>query len=375
MTDDQPLGPPPVEPMSDLAWSRVERGLWSRIDAGAADAKVSPPAGPRAGWRWWLVAAPLAAAAILVVVVGLQLLLQGSRGDEPVRIVSPRLPSEAASPSAPSAVSFDDSHIELDPDTALVTSHEAGRPQVLLERGAAWFTVAPRGSRHDFVVRAGDAVVRVVGTRFRVARSDERIAVEVDHGAVDVQFRGRAVAVAAGQRWSSESPARATTLAAAPPTAAPAEAGEPEEPHEPVLDPPGPPAPARAPLPKRVSRSAAKPAPAGSNAASAADPAPGTPQAAVFDREKAEYERLAALEPSAPEAAQAGYMALARGASRWAGLGLYAAARLAADRHDRRAETLLGIYLQRFPSGPNAEDARRLLARLKTDPSRAQDRP
>lgn len=374
MSGEQRLGPPPVEPMSDLAWSRVERGLWSRIDAGAADAKAAPPAGPRAGWRWWLVAAPLAAAAILAVVVGLQLLLQGSRGDEPVRIVSPALPSEAASPSSPSAVSFDDSHIELDPDTALVTSHEAGRPQVLLERGAAWFTVAPRGARPEFVVRAGDAVVRVVGTRFHVARSNERIAVEVDHGAVDVQFRGREIAVAAGQRWSSEAPERATTLAAAPPAAAPAQAGEPEEPQEPALDPVGAPAPVRAPHPKRTSRQDGKPAPAGSNAATAADPAPGTPQAAVFDRERAEYERLAALEPRSSEAAQAGYMTLARGTSRWAGLALYAAARLAADRHDRRAETLLGMYLQRFPGGPNAEDARRLQARLAAE-HRSGDRP
>lgn len=358
MTDNRRLGPPPVEPMSDVAWSRVERGLWARIDAGAAD-QAPTPAGPkRDGWRWWLVAAPLAAAAIIAVVVGFRVMLPGSP-DEPVRVVSPRAPAEGPAP-APSSVSFDDSHIELDPDTALVTSHEAGHSQVLLERGGAWFTVAPRRSRPEFVVRAGDAAVRVVGTRFRVARSDERIAVEVDHGVVDVQFRGRAVAIVAGRRWSSDSPAQVSTLSGAPPAAAPAQA-------EPAIPPaaPSPESNDRPPAgPKRT------PHPSKPAAASSPEPAPIELQreAAALDRERAEYERLAALEPRAPEAAQRGYMALASGTSRWAGLALYAAARLAADRHDRRAETLLGMYLQRFPSGPNAEDARRLLARVKAEP-------
>ncbi|HEX7843642.1 MAG TPA: hypothetical protein VF469_39485, partial [Kofleriaceae bacterium] len=68
-----------------------------------------------------------------------------------------------------------------------------------------------------------------------------------------------------------------------------------------------------------------------------------------------------------PDAALAGYLTLARGTSRWADPALFAAARLAVDRHDRRAETLLGIYLQRFPGGANAADARKLLARLKSN--------
>ena len=370
MSDEQRLGPPPVEPMSDLAWSRVERGLWSRMDAGEAAPSASPGQPARAAWRWWLVAAPLAAAAIIVVVVGLQLILHVGGSNERVRIVSPRgLPEAAQQP--PSAVSFDDSHIELDPDTALVTSHEDGHPQVLLERGAAWFTVAPRRSRPEFVVRAGDAVVRVVGTRFRVARADERIVVDVDHGAVDVQFRGRAVAVAGGQQWSSESPAQASTLAAAQPTAPAASDPEPEI----EIDAPSSATPARSPaVPKRTTRPATKPAAVGVTTPEPV-PAPGTAQAAAVDRERAEYERLAALEPRAPEAAQAGYMVLTRGTSRWAALALFAAGRLAADRHDASAEILLGTYLARYPTGANAEDARRLLGRLKASSPRGEDHP
>jgi hypothetical protein len=95
------------------------------------------------------------------------------------------------------------------------------------------------------------------------------------------------------------------------------------------------------------------------------------------DHNRAEYERLTALEGTAPETALAGYLALARTTGRdsgqWPEVALFAAARLAADlhdrravdRHERRAETLLRIYLRRFPSSANAKDARKLLERLK----------
>ncbi|HEX8108090.1 MAG TPA: hypothetical protein VF516_10210, partial [Kofleriaceae bacterium] len=94
-----------------------------------------------------------------------------------------------------------------------------------------------------------------------------------------------------------------------------------------------------------------------------------------IDRDGAEYDRLAALEPTSPAAALKGYLALARGTSRWADPALFAAARLAADRHDPRAETLLGVYLQRFPGGANAADARQLLARLQADKRDKRDKP
>jgi hypothetical protein len=104
-------------------------------------------------------------------------------------------------------------------------------------------------------------------------------------------------------------------------------------------------------------------------------PAAESSPAAEIDRDRAEYDRLAAIEFKAPDTALAGYLALARGTSRWADLALFAAARLAADRHDRRAETLLGMYLQRFPGGANATDARQLLARLKGKNPNQEDRP
>ncbi|HMG53314.1 MAG TPA: FecR family protein [Kofleriaceae bacterium] len=341
---DQRLGPPPIEPLSDAAWARVERGVWAQLGSDLPTGQRPP--GQR---RWWLAVAPLAAAAAVVAVV-IALRWQPSGLDEPSRVVSGPGPD-------PTSVMLGDSHIVLDPNTALVMRHEAEHPTVQVERGGAWFTVAPRGSRPAFIVRAGDATVHVVGTRFRVARSDERIAVEVERGLVDVNFRGSVVAVGAGQRWSSDA-GRILATAAAPPAADPApEVAAPEVAAPEVA----------APAPIRHTSRPARPA-VGS-AVAPAEVAPAAPPAEVAgDRDQTEYDRLAALEPRSPATALAGYLKLARGTSRWADPALFAAARLAVDRGDRRAETLLGIYLQRFPGGANATDARQLLARLKAGP-------
>jgi hypothetical protein len=346
MTDHERLGPPPIEPLSDVSWSRVERGVWARLDAETPTRSMPPS--PR---RWWLVAAPLAAAAAIAMIV---LATRGQTlqvADETSRVVTG---------TAPSQVSFGDSHIELEAATALVMTHEADHPTVLLDRGAAWFTVAPRLARPAFIVRAGDATVRVVGTRFRVGRSEERIAVEVDRGVVDVQFRGSVVPLRAGQRWSSDAPGYTAAVAALPPPAEPV-ATEPEpevvapEPEPEVA----PPAPRHEPKPARPAPSTVRTEPKlGSAHAGATE--------GDRDPDRDEYDRLAALEPKSPEVALVGYLALARGTSRWADPALFAGARLAVDRHDRRAETLLGIYLQRFPGGANAADARKLLARLRS---------
>ena len=167
---------------------------------------------------------------------------------------------------------------------------------------------------------------------------------------------GSAVPVRAGQRWSSDAPSQLAAVVAAPPPAKPAVAPEPEP--EPEIAPPAP----------RHASKPARPAPATVRT----EPKLGSAHAEVADGDRdpdrSEYDRLAALEPRSPEAALAGYLVLARGTGHWADLALFAAARLAHDRHDRRARTLLDIYLQRFPDGANAADARKLLARLPSDP-------
>jgi hypothetical protein len=371
MSDDKRLGPPPVEPLSDAAWSRVERGMWAELDlVSMSRSEPVAVATPTLAYarRWWLVAVPLAAAAAAATIV------IGTRTSTPEIAEEP---SRLVSGSAPSSVSFGDAHIELDADTAFVMSHETGHPVVLLERGAAWFTVTPRLSRPDFIVRAGDATVHVVGTRFRVTRSGEQIAVAVEHGKVNVQFRGRMAAIGARQRWSSESPRQITAAAEAAPRVAAADPDEPEIDFSDLLDPAGSsaaplttplaPGPGRKHVANSGSMSESK---LGSKYDARTESATGSGHAggaAAIDRDRAAYDRLAALEPQDPGAALAGYLALARGTSRWADPALFAAARLAADRHDRRAVTLLAIYLRRFPTGANAIDAKQLFVRLKED--------
>jgi hypothetical protein len=281
-------------------------------------------------------------------------------------------------------VSLGDVHIELDAETALSTAHDAAQATVVLEHGGAWFTVAPRGRRPAFVVRAGDATIRVIGTRFHVARAGEHSAVDVEHGKVEARFRGITAEIGAGQRWSSEAPDRIESLAAAP-AATPGDAGPTPDPGAsaghaaPAPDGAGAGSartadrisPARKPASKPRPEVNAQAAPStqlppATQAPRATQPPPaahGAPPARG-DRDHAEYDRLAALEPAEPEAALTGYLALARRASLWADPALFAAARLAADRRDPRARALLELYLTRFPGGANALDARQLLARV-----------
>lgn len=352
-----PGGPPPVEPMSDVAWARVERGLMQRLDAEPA---VVPPLPSRRRWMW--IAAPaFAVAATIALVIGL-------RGG--TQEVAPSEPSRVVAGDAPSSVSFGDAHLALAANSAIVMTQERGAPSVLVERGAVRFTVAPRAERPAFVVRAGDVVVRVVGTRFEVSRSDERVAVAVDHGIVDVIFRGATMRVAAGQRWTSEAPEATTTIAmAAPPAAPPAPTASA------TVDTPTPtptptptvktsPLPARAPIPTASPRSTTTATVPVVEASPSPTTMPAAPSATV-ESEQAKYERLTKLEAKDATKALAGYLQLSSGSSEWAAIGLYAAGRLAADRNDPRARTFLEIYLRRFPSGANADDAKTLLDRLQ----------
>ncbi len=338
MSEHDRLGPPPVEPLSDLAWSRIERGLWSRMDAAPS---VERPARAR---RWMWIAAPAlaAAAAVLALTIGL-------RG-------GPTAPGEGSarlvSGAAPTSLSYGDVHVTLDADSATVMEHTKG---AVLERGAAWFTVAPRRGRSAFVVTAGDTVVRVIGTKFRVARSGEEATVQVERGTVEVLFRGATMRVAAGEEWTSRAP-----TAVAPIRVAVAEAEIELEPAPERPEAAAPPAPAAHPKPpvrtdRPVSGTRTAPSPATTPA-----PAPAQP-----DADAARYHRLEQLEVRNPKAAIDGYLELARGSSRWAERALYAAARLSADRKQPRARTLLEIYLTRFPAGANVDDARKLLDHIQ----------
>jgi hypothetical protein len=321
MSEHDRLGPPPVEPLSDVAWSRIERGLWSRMDATQVIDRGERPR----RWIWLAVPALAAAAAALVLVIG------GGDGRAPGES-----PARLVSGAAPTTLSYGDVHVTLDANSAVVMDRTKG---ALLERGAAWFAVAPRGERAAFLVTAGDTVVRVVGTRFRVARSGEEAVVQVEHGTVEVQFRGATTRVSAGEEWTSRQPT-AVTLAEIELEPEPAHTAPPEP--APAVA-----APASSAEPKRAVRPAR--------------PVQADDKPAQTDDAAARYHRLEQLEVRDPRAAIDGYLELARRSPRWAEPALFAAARLSADRREPRAKNLIEIYLTRFPNGANVGDARKLL--------------
>ncbi len=353
---DTPHGPPPIEPLPDVAWTRVERGLMARLDSAPSS---EPAPAPRPRWIWLAVPA-LAAAAVLVVVIA----LRGPAAEDPQVGTDPEV-SRVVSGDAPSAVSFADAHVELASRSAIVMSREGAAPSVLLERGTASFTVAPRDGRPAFVVRAGDTTVRVVGTQFQVTRTDEHVAVVVRHGIVDVLFRGTTARVAAGQAWHSEHPETVTTIAIADPVRAPVPASVPAlvRDHTP---PPAGPSQITKPVPAEPLAPVQTPPPPGPSQIT--KPVPSPAPTATGESDRAKYDRLSRLETRDPKTALSGYLELSQGTSEWAAIGLYAAGRLAADRGDPRATTFLTIYLRRFPSGANVSDARTLLQRLQGDP-------
>src|SRR5580704_2622726 len=194
---------PSVDRLPDVAWARVERDVFARLDAEHAVERET--ARPPSGVRWWWFALPMAASVIALVLV----VFRGRDSGHPIDVEWSRIVAGAA----PTTVTFDDADITLDADTAVVLQREPTKPMVWLERGAAWFSVAPRAGRAPFFVLAGDTIVRVVGTRFRVARSDERTDVTVEHGTVEIQFRGVLTAISGGQTWST--PAETPTPAPA----------------------------------------------------------------------------------------------------------------------------------------------------------------
>jgi hypothetical protein len=314
--------------MLDVAWMRIERGLFARLDDQAPSS--APPR--RVSWTWLAVPAVVACALVFAATRGMPT-TSPIVADEPLRVVAG---------ASPSAVSFGDAHVALDANSALVMAREGDKPTAVLERGAAWFSVAPRAGRPPFVVLAGDTTVRVIGTRFRVARDGEHADVVVDHGIVEVRFRGSRVALTAGEAWSSDKPSDIASATSSSPPADP-----PSEPPSMRLTPD--PTPAVVRNPAAASRRPSEVPAAG-------------------DSDRARYEALAKLEAKFPEAAIKGYLELSQGSGAWAANSLFAAARLAADRNDPRTATFLTIYLRRFPNGANVTDARELLVRFQGAP-------
>jgi len=314
----------PIDGLPDTAWNRIERAVFEELDASASAS--ASPAGSEAPRR---AALPRWAAVALASVVALQLALTAAflltRGEPTAQ---PIASTRFATNREPSETLLGDVAVRLDPGSAIVVVENPARNSlVVLERGAAGFSVPHRSARPAFVVQAGDARVEVVGTRFRVARAGGSAEVETFEGTVRVTAHGETRLLGRGQRWS----------------------GAPE----PVAAEP-PPAPAAAPVPEADADIAA-----GAPRAAAESPLAGS------DLQR-RFEQAARREKREPRKALRIYRSLAQEQGPWAQNALYASARLQIELGERTsARAALQRYLDLYPHGANAADARALLARLR----------
>jgi hypothetical protein len=310
----------PIEPLSEAAWQRVEQVVFDALDELAQSV---PPARPRAR-RWPLVA--LAALVAIQAVLALLFLYEPVGDDARASLDSARF----ATGREATETLLGDVAISIEPASALVVVKDAAAGSlVVLERGAARFSVPPRERRPAFVVQAGDVRVEVVGTRFRVERVKGSASVHAYEGVVRVIAGGRSALLRRGEHWP--------LATAAPPELATRE-----------VQSAGP--KTVTPEPQPTSRDASP------------------PQTAATDRQK-RFEQAALLEAGDPEQALRLYRGLAAEGGRWGENALYAMGRLEMERGRRAAAArILSNYLARHPQGGNASDARALLERLEHKP-------
>ncbi|MGB6307049.1 MAG: FecR domain-containing protein [Steroidobacteraceae bacterium] len=172
--------------------------VWGALD-GLAEAKreekiatfantAKPPRLRNAGW--WLAAA----AALAAVAVGAIWLQQGSE----LQTLSTAVGQQR------SVTLADGSIVALNTNTIVETDLRRRSREIYLRKGEAHFQVAHDRAR-PFLVHAGDAVVRAVGTAFEVrVLSDQHVDVVVNEGRVEVQ-----AAPLAPQDSSARTPAAA----------------------------------------------------------------------------------------------------------------------------------------------------------------------
>ena len=372
-------GTPPIPPLGDAAVGRIERGLWEALDA-----RPLTPARARGGKR-----RALAFSLAGVAAAGALFAAREARRAESL----PARAAQISTTTSGSHIAITGAVLDVAPQSAV--SFGGGRDGavvVVLDRGTVTCEVEPRSKRAPFIVEAGATRVTVIGTRFSVQRVGEHATVTVEHGLVEVADTNMTELVHAGERYRPGEPVTRASLASeAPPATAPPQVTVPQpavavNPVAPV------PLPARLPpvaLARQrrlaladASQAGAAPGapPAGTRITEAVVAAPAiaapAPDATATDPDATAragaqrrsvqvlFELAAQLEIRDPEAALRIYEELAAGEDAWAASALFAAARLESERgQSQRARPLCETYLQRFPRGPNADDARTLLAR------------
>jgi len=330
---DRRAAKPAIEPLSQRSWQRIETRVFAELEQPAR-----PPAPSTGRPALALGVAGLALAASLFALLQN---LAGLPAPEQEKSAPPAPAAALAPASSPTAgQSAVPPQLERTPSAPPLTPHfvttsgsaeaqlgdsrvriaaqsdvriegsDAEGWRVLLEQGEVSCEVAPRGSRPPFVVSAGDVAVRVVGTRFAVTRRASGTRVQVETGHVQVEHAGASVLVGPGQSWPAHAALERTRLP--------------------------------------------------------------RPRLAAPDAQR-EFERAAQLESSDPARSLAIYQRLSRGRGGWSANALYARARLLLDDgQSGAARTLLNRYLNKYPTGANAADARRLLESLAPPDRTAQ---
>jgi transmembrane sensor len=135
--------------------------------------------------RQWVVALGAIAATGLLLVLGWQFwyapsvqVIQTERGERRQVVLE------------------DGSMVQADPQSRLLVEYRKTTRYIELERGRAFFHVAPKPGR-PFVVQAGQTRVRALGTAFAVDRSTEALVVTVAEGKVAVSPTDRTVGIGA----------------------------------------------------------------------------------------------------------------------------------------------------------------------------------
>jgi FecR protein len=345
-----PRLPVEVDPWNDGRWSRVERELFQKLDDGDPGAEKKRARRVRRRTLAW---GGLAAAAVLALMFFLR--PAALRSNDRLRVATSESPSE---------VTFGESALTVAPRSlVLVSGDDEHGVDVVLDRGAVTCQVAPRNGRPPFVVDAGAVRVRVVGTKFTVARADDATTVAVDHGVVEVTAQGVVTVLHDGERWPSPPASIPSPSSSVPVGSASDPSPGTDTPRAPSAVPSSHVRSAAGTLPSPASPSLAADSTAGLAPSAASMPAPSTASA---PSPQEDFETAARLERTSPDQAAAIYRRLASGSTAWSPGALFALARLEADRgHHAEATRLLDEYLTRYPRGINADDARSLLQRMR----------
>lgn len=182
-----------------LAQGEAQARAWSEAQALLAVLQPAARAVHTSRLSWTRRSVPWAAAAMLVLALGLAWQapwLDRLRADH-YTVQGETRAIELA----------DGSRLQLDTDAAVSVTLAGDERRVRLLRGEAWFEVSHDAAR-PFIVESGDAQVRVLGTTFAVARLEGRTRILLSEGRIEaragsekpvVLAPGEEVEVSAGQ--------------------------------------------------------------------------------------------------------------------------------------------------------------------------------